>query len=85
MLQTGVNIIEEKNNNRTGYSFDKEELRESIGWLIKLRWIGILGVLVGTHVIREAAFLSFSLIPVYIILGFATAYNFYFRSLLSQR
>ena len=72
-------MAEEKNNNRTGYSFDKEELRESIGWLIKLRWIGILGVLVGTHVIREAAFLSFSLIPVYIILGFATAYNFYFR------
>ena len=72
-------MAEGKNNNRTGYSFDKEELRESIGWLIKLRWIGILGVLVGTHVIREAAFLSFSLIPVYAILGFAALYNLYFR------
>ena len=66
------------NNNRTGYSFDKEELRESMGWLIKLRWIGILGVLVGSHIIREIAFLSFSLIPVYIILGFAALYNSYF-------
>jgi len=62
-----------------GYSFDKGELRDSINWIIKLRWIGILGVLVGTHVIREIAFLSFPLTPVYIILGFASAYNFYFR------
>ena len=75
-------MAEENNNPErlgTGYSFDKEELRESMGWLIKLRWIGILGVLVGTHVIREIPFLSFSLIPVYIILGFAALYNLYFR------
>ncbi|MDP2277681.1 MAG: GGDEF domain-containing protein [Nitrospirota bacterium] len=76
-------MSQENNDNRTalgtGYSFDKEELRESIGWLIKLRWIGVLSVLVGTHVIREIAFMSFPLIPVYIILGFAAAYNFYFK------
>ncbi|RJQ41398.1 MAG: GGDEF domain-containing protein [Nitrospiraceae bacterium] len=76
-------MTEENKDNRStlseGYSFDKEELRESMGWLIKLRWIGILSVLVGTHVIREVAFMSFSLIPVYIILGFAASYNMYFR------
>jgi len=69
---------EKKTVTRISYTFDKEELRESIGWLIKLRWIGIVGVLVGTHIIREVAFLSFSLIPVYLILGFAALYNFYF-------
>jgi len=53
-------MAEENNNPErlgTGYSFDKEELRESMGWLIKLRWIGILGVLVGTQRYPSSLFL----------------------------
>lgn len=61
------------------YSIITEELKERLNWLIRLRWIGIIGVLIATHVFREIAFLSFSLIPVYGILGFVTLYNLYFR------
>jgi len=57
---------------------DIRELKERLGWLIWLRWIGIVGVLVVTHAIREIAFMSFSLIPVYGILGFASLYNAFF-------
>ena len=57
---------------------DRQELREQLRWLIKIRWVGIIGVLVGVHVIREVDFLSFPLIPVYAILGFAALYNTYF-------
>jgi len=60
-------------------TMDREGLMTSLEWLIKLRWIGILGVLVATHIIKEVAFLSFSMIPVYAVLGFASAYNLYFR------
>lgn len=61
------------------YSIITEELKERLKWLIRLRWVGILGVLIATHVVREIAFLSFSLIPVYSILGIAALYNIYFR------
>lgn len=56
---------------------EREELRERLKWLIRLRWVGIIGVLVVTHVVREIAFMTFSLIPVYAILGFASFYNGY--------
>jgi diguanylate cyclase (GGDEF)-like protein len=61
------------------YSIDSGELREQLRWLIRLRWIGIIGVFVATHMVREVAFLSFSLIPVYAILGFSAFYNVYFN------
>lgn len=55
------------------------DLKKRLKWLINLRWIGIIGILIGTHIIREVSFLSFSLIPVYAILGFAALYNLYFH------
>jgi len=67
------------------YSIDGEELVERLKWLIKLRWIGIIGVFGVTNVIRELAFLSFSLVPVYAILGFASFYNLIFLWLLKFR
>jgi len=51
------------------------ELKQRLLWLIKIRWAGILGVLIVTHVLREVAVLSFSLLPVYSILGLAAALN----------
>jgi diguanylate cyclase (GGDEF)-like protein len=65
-----------------GYGLENEELRERLRWLIKLRWIGIVGVFTATHIVREVAFLSFPLLPVYIILGFVALYNLYFRRYL---
>lgn len=58
---------------------EQEELKKQLKWLIRLRWTGIIGVLVATHVFREIDFLSFSLIPVYAILGFASLYNIYLK------
>jgi diguanylate cyclase (GGDEF)-like protein len=57
---------------------DSKDLRERLRWLVSLRWIGILSVFVTTHVVRELSALSFSLIPVYAILGFAALYNLFF-------
>jgi hypothetical protein len=57
---------------------DSKDLRERLRWLVGLRWIGILSVFVTTHVVRELSALSFSLIPVYAILGFAALYNLFF-------
>lgn len=61
------------------YSVTNEDLKERLKWLITLRWIGILAVLIATHLVRELSFLSFSLIPPYSILSFAALYNLYFR------
>lgn len=47
-------------------------------WLVNLRWIGIAGVLVATHVVRAVEILSFPLLPVYSILGIASLYNLFF-------
>lgn len=55
-----------------------EELKERLAWLITLRWIGIAGVIVVTHIVRAIAFLSFSLVPVYSIVGSMALYNLYF-------
>ncbi|MFZ6006506.1 MAG: GGDEF domain-containing protein, partial [Nitrospirota bacterium] len=52
---------------------------ERLQWLVKLRWAGCIGVLIVTHIIREIADLTFSLIPVYLILGFVAVYNAYFQ------
>lgn len=61
-----------------------EELKDRLQWLIMLRWIGIAGVIVVTHIVRAAAFLSFSLVPVYGITGFAALYNIFFTLLLRR-
>ncbi|MDA8422526.1 MAG: GGDEF domain-containing protein [Nitrospiraceae bacterium] len=55
---------------------NRYDLKQRLTWLVKLRWGGILGVLVITHVVRELAVMSFSLIPVYAILGAASLCNF---------
>lgn len=55
------------------------EIKEKLHWLVRLRWIGCTGVLVVTHIVREIADLTFSLIPVYLILGFVAVYNAYFQ------
>jgi diguanylate cyclase (GGDEF)-like protein len=66
--------------------FEQEDLKKRLHWLVNLRWGGILGVLIATHVMREIAVLSFSLIPVYLILGTASACNgFYARRLKFPR
>lgn len=61
------------------YSIDNEELRENLRWLVNLRWIGIILVFGATHIIRDVAFLTFPLVPVYVILGFSLLYNVYFK------
>ena len=61
---------------------EKQELEHRLKWLVNLRWIGIVGVLIATHVVRAIEFLSFSLLPVYAILGFAALYNVFFWWLL---
>ncbi len=60
-------------------TFEQSEIKERLLWLVRLRWIGCIGVLVATHVVREIAGLDFSLIPVYLILGFVAVYNTYFQ------
>jgi diguanylate cyclase (GGDEF)-like protein len=61
---------------------DSKDLRERLRWLVGLRWIGIVSVFVSTHVVRELSSLTFSLIPVYAILGFASLYNVFFSRTL---
>ncbi len=63
-------------------TFEQSEIKERLQWLVKLRWIGCIGVLVVTHIVREIAGLTFPLIPVYIILGFVALYNTYFQQRL---
>ena len=58
------------------------EIKERLLWLVKLRWIGCIGVLVVTHIVREIEGLTFPLIPVYIILGSVALYNAYFQQRL---
>ncbi len=55
------------------------DLKQRLLWLVNVRWAGILGVLIITHVLREVAVMSFSLIPVYAILGTATACNLVYQ------
>ncbi len=62
------------NNNQ----IDQDVLKQCLRWLVNLRWVGILGIFVTTHVVRETSVLSFSLIPVYLILGTAALFNFYY-------
>ena len=62
------------------------ELKQRLTWLVNLRWGGIIGVLISTHVAREIEALSFSLLPVYLILGAAALCNvLYHRRLQSPR
>jgi putative nucleotidyltransferase with HDIG domain len=61
-----------------------KELKDRLQWIIMLRWIGIAGVIAVTHIVRAAAFLSFSLVPVYGITGFAALYNIFFTLLLRR-
>ncbi len=61
-----------------GEGVASRDLRERLRWIVGLRWIGIVGVFVATHIVRELNSLSFSLIPVYAILGFASLYNVFF-------
>ena len=58
---------------------EQEDLNKRLKWLVHLRWGAILGVLVATHVMREIAVLSFSLIPVYLILGTAAGCNLWYQ------
>ncbi len=67
------------------YPVSAEELKERLHWLIRLRWAACTGILVGTHTIRELADLTFSLIPVYLVLGFVAIYNIYFQHRLKVR
>ncbi|MBI5212449.1 MAG: diguanylate cyclase [Nitrospirae bacterium] len=60
-------------------TYEQSEIKERLQWLIKLRWTGCVSVLVVTHLVREIAGLTFSLIPVYIILGLVAIYNTYFQ------
>ncbi|MBI5213616.1 MAG: GGDEF domain-containing protein [Nitrospirae bacterium] len=60
-------------------TYEQSEIKERLQWLIKLRWAGCVGVLVGTHIVREIAGLTFPLIPVYLILGLVAIYNAYFQ------
>lgn len=60
-------------------TFEQSEIKERLQWLVKLRWVGCIGVLIVTHIVREIANLTFSLIPVYLILGFVAIYNAYFQ------
>ncbi len=57
---------------------EEHEFESRLKWLVNLRWIGILSVLVTTHVVREIEFLTFPLLPVYSILGVASLYNLFF-------
>jgi len=63
---------------------EREDLRERLRWLVRARWVGIIAVLVTTHLLREIYFLEFSLIPVYSILGFASLYNLFFIKRLKR-
>ena len=66
-------------NNISGSPVTGAEIKERLRWLVKLRWIGCVGVLVATHLVREIADLVFPLIPLYLILGFVVTYNIYFQ------
>jgi diguanylate cyclase (GGDEF)-like protein len=46
---------------------------------VNLRWGGILGVLIISYVARETSFMSFSIIPAYLILGAAALCNLYYQ------
>jgi diguanylate cyclase (GGDEF)-like protein len=54
---------------------NRDEMKKRLTWLVKMRWGGILSVLITTHVLREIAVMSFSLVPVYVILGTAALCN----------
>ncbi len=61
---------------------DDSDLKERLTWLVSLRWSGILGVLIVTHLALELSPVSFSLIPMYLILGVASISNYiYIRRL----
>lgn len=70
------------NDGTADLPIDDHDLKKRLTWLVNLRWGGILGVLVGTHIAHEMSALSFSLIPVYLILGVASISNYvYLRRL----
>jgi diguanylate cyclase (GGDEF)-like protein len=55
---------------------DESDLKERLTWLVSLRWSGILGVLVVTHLALELSAVAFSLLPMYQILGVASLSNY---------
>ncbi len=63
-------------------SFEQLEIKERLRWLVKLRWAGCIGIFIAAHIVREIFRLDFPMLPVYIILLFAAAYNLYFQSRL---
>ncbi len=62
--------------------FEESEIKERLRWLIKLRWVGCIGVFIAAHLAREVFWLDFPMLPVYVILLFTAAYNLYFQSRL---
>ncbi len=57
---------------------DLEELRDRISWLIRLRWVAILGVLVTAWVARRMLGVELQGFPVSLIAGILAAYNLVF-------
>jgi diguanylate cyclase (GGDEF)-like protein len=55
------------------------DLRKRLSWLVNLRWGCILGALIIAHLVKDLSVLSFSLVPVYVILGVAVAGNVFYR------
>ncbi|MBF0328409.1 MAG: GGDEF domain-containing protein [Nitrospirae bacterium] len=64
---------------------EQEEISDVIRWLIKLRWIGCVGVLIATFIVRDISGLDFSIIPAIIILCFVASYNLFFDYLYRSR
>lgn len=62
--------------------YEQKEIRERLQWLIKLRWVGCIGVFGVTHIVRDMLDLPFPMTPVYLILGFVALYNIYFQAKL---
>jgi diguanylate cyclase (GGDEF)-like protein len=60
-------------------AFKSIDLKKRLIWLVNLRWGGILGVLIISYVARETSFMSFSIIPAYLILGAAALCNLYYQ------
>ena len=64
---------------------DDQELKQHLGWIIKLRWFAIVTALLVAYAARGLGYLSFSLIPVHGVLGFSALYNVFFAWLLRHQ
>ncbi len=52
-----------------------EELKQRLRWIITLRWAAVLVSLAAAQVAKTLGMFSFSLTPIYAILGFTAFYN----------